>query len=159
MYSWKSNRPDIKILTSPMWTPDRKCLVVDVQNTGGSAITIKGVWVYDSWKRKFAPGIINKILLQRVYVEGHATSAEKDSLPHTIQPYDSETWMFDASHLIGEWAKSQQRPKKFMIEVTPATGRKAMGEIEVSFLSNTFDEIESHPFGRRFRKPDDRPTG
>lgn len=158
VYSWKFSKPAIRIVASPRWTGDEEWLVIDVQNIGGSAIAVKEVdifWWFVKGRARNNPmrGARLRKLYRRItrdYKPRPIARSVNDpeigpSLPHTIQPYNSQEWSFDADRLIELWRKSSKRPKKFLIRVGLATGRTATEKVEVDRIAGlVFEEPGPH---------------
>lgn len=158
-YSWKFSKPAIKIITNARWTREKDWLVVNVVNTGGSAVAIRELqlyWWFAKGKARSNPHRATWLLRtfwkirRRIYritrkppkaglvpplSKSINNPEEGPDFPHTIPPYHNQVWSFDDLRLMKLWEESSIRTKNFLIEVRLSNGKRVTHKTPAFFVS------------------------
>jgi hypothetical protein len=161
-YSWKFNRPAIRIVAGPQYQGPTNSLKIDVQNRGGAAIAVTGVavyWEYEKWWERVyfqKEGWLARKVSRSGIGATHPGSASREdgtALRYvTIQPYHAQTWTCDRDELIRSWVKSPKPSKKFVVQVSLATGKRVTKKASVEAIPGEAAHIASQ------EKPDTTTT-
>lgn len=130
-YSWKLSKPAVGIVPTSTSSSKGNWLDIDIQNRGGAPIAVTQVIIYTEYERWWQRNYSLRRGRWRVWLQRKASRRgvgpnKGPDLPHTVQPYHAQKWSFDETMLAKDWIKSSERPNNFLIEVTLATGKKAV---------------------------------
>jgi hypothetical protein len=143
-YSWKFNRPAVKIVPTNLITGRPGWFYIDVQNRGGRAIEVKEVilcWIFARWwQRNYSIRRGRwRVWLRRMptrsgSLQGSKTNEFGPGMPYTIEPYHAQKWAFDTAPLLRYWRKSRWSSKYCLMEVQLATGKTVRRKVKASYL-------------------------
>lgn len=154
-YSWKSSKPAIRVevIPKPANANGKRCLAVNIINTGGSAVGIKEMyvcwWRYLKVRRNH---IWQTWLWELRYRFSKAAlpvdcnyimdEPEGPDFPHTIPPYHDATWSFNVTRIREGWRNSRPRPKDIVIRVQLSNGKHIIHKVDAVGLFRLYGPIE-----------------
>jgi hypothetical protein len=148
-YTWVIGKPHIRIDISSheTGTPAGPWLTIIIRNTGGSAVGMRSVsiWWQYGWRSRIGSMIDSE--------PDEKYGAIGPSLPYTLDAHHAQTWQFDAVRYLGQKNRSQSFPKRLLVEVDLATGRRITSKRSIGFFDrNRIDQLYES------RSPEERLT-
>jgi hypothetical protein len=130
------DRLTTRIDAAPCSINDEDWLYVYVQNKSAAPIAVSMVMVnfkFESWwQRDYLPWS-GRFLRGKAFRYGvnPFTSEDGQEFDCTIEPYHTQKWRVDRSHLLKEWAATEGHSDHFLVEVRLATGTRLSKKIPV----------------------------